>query len=239
MTRAVDPADREVPDEAPIEFGRSNTDVLQLRLQAPKSSGFYARLLDEVQRNPAAYRHAPVIIDLADLVEAPPFNLAEVVRRLRQIQLVPIAAVGGTAEQQAAALNAGLAQIVRPEAVAPVAAPEGAAPPSGTSKLVTTPLRSGRQVYARGGDLIVCSQVGAGSELLADGHIHIYGTLRGRALAGVQGDTSARIFCRSLDAELISIAGYWMVRDQIDEDLIGQAVQILLQDETLLIERLA
>jgi len=238
MTRAVDPADRERPEEAPIEFGRSSTDLLQLRLREPKSSKFYARLLDEVQRDPDAYRHAPIIIDLADLADAPPFNLAEVVRRLRQIQLVPVAAVGGTVEQQAAALSAGLAQIDRPERVAPVAAPATANAPSGPSKLVTTPLRSGRQVYARGGDLIVCSQVGAGSELLADGHIHVYGTLRGRALAGVQGDTGARIFCRSLDPELISIAGYWMVRDQIDEELIGQAVQIHLQDETLLIERL-
>jgi septum site-determining protein MinC len=95
---------------------------------------------------------------------------------------------------------------------------------------ITQPVRSGQQIYACRRDLVVLSSVGAGAELLADGHIHVYGTLRGRAVAGVSGDLSARIFCRSLEAELISVSGYWLVRDDIPEDLIGKPVQIFLGD---------
>jgi septum site-determining protein MinC len=74
--------------------------------------------------------------------------------------------------------------------------------------------------------------------LLADGHIHVYGALRGRALAGVSGDTGARIFCHSLEAELVSVAGYWRVREDLPELLIGKAVQIALDGERLAIEAL-
>ncbi len=104
------------------------------------------------------------------------------------------------------------------------------------AKLVTEPIRSGRQVYARDGDLIVLTTVSAGAELLADGHIHVYGALRGRALAGVAGDTSARIFCRSLQAELVSIAGHWLVREDMDDHLIGRPVQVYLKGDLLVIE---
>jgi len=100
-------------------------------------------------------------------------------------------------------------------------------------------VRSGRQLYAHRGDLVIMAPVSHGAELLADGHIHVYGPLRGRALAGVTGDVNARIFCQSLDAELISVAGYWRVREDIDESLIGKPVQIRLEGERLLIERLA
>jgi septum site-determining protein MinC len=106
----------------------------------------------------------------------------------------------------------------------------------GGATLVTQPIRSGRQVYARQGDLVVLSTVSAGAELLADGHIHVYGGLRGRALAGVSGDTTARIFCRSLQAELVSIAGHWLVREDMDDHLIGRTVQIFLKGELLVIE---
>ena len=80
--------------------------------------------------------------------------------------------------------------------------------------------------------------VSTGAELLADGHVHVYGRLRGRAHAGVTGDQTARIFCQSLDAELVSIAGHWQVREDIPEDLIGRAVQIFLDGDRLTIEPL-
>lgn len=83
------------------------------------------------------------------------------------------------------------------------------------SKIITTPVRSGQQVYAKGCDLIVMAQVSEGAEVLADGNIHIYGALRGRALAGVQGNKDARIFCHSLEAELLSIAGNFTVNEDI------------------------
>jgi septum site-determining protein MinC len=101
------------------------------------------------------------------------------------------------------------------------------------SKVIVNPVRSGQQVYAKGGDLIVLAAVSAGAEILADGNIHVYGTLRGRALAGVQGDTSARIFCNGLQAELISIAGHYKLQDSIDAPSHTLPVQVYLENDLL------
>jgi septum site-determining protein MinC len=111
-------------------------------------------------------------------------------------------------------------------------------PQAAPSKVVVHPVRSGRQIYAQGGDLIVLASISPGAELIADGHIHVYGALRGRALAGIAGNPQARIFCRSLEAELVSVAGYWRVRDDIPEELIGKPVQIYLGNEQVVIEEL-
>jgi len=105
-------------------------------------------------------------------------------------------------------------------------------------QLMTRPVRSGQQVYARETDLIVMGQVGAGAEVIADNHIHIYGALRGRALCGVAGNTDARIFCQSLEAELVSVAGNFRVLESIPEDLRGKPAQIWLDQERLNIEPL-
>ncbi len=111
--------------------------------------------------------------------------------------------------------------------------------PAPSCKIISTPIRSGQQIYAAGGDLIVLAPVSAGAELLADGNIHVYGALRGRALAGVKGNTDARVFCHSQEAELISIAGCFMVDEDLRSDHWKQAVQILLQDDKLHIKPLA
>ena len=126
----------------------------------------------------------------------------------------------------------------KPESQDQAPAPAAVKRYHGGSKVVSQPVRSGRQVYAQGGELIVLNTVSAGAELLADGHVHVYGALRGRALAGVSGDTEARIFCQSLNAELISIAGHWLVSDDIDERMLGRAVQIYLKGGGLVIEPL-
>ncbi len=105
-------------------------------------------------------------------------------------------------------------------------------------QLMTRPVRSGQQVYARDTDLIVMGQVGPGAEVIADNHIHIYGPLRGRALCGVSGNTEARIFCSSLEAELVSVAGNYRVLEAIPEDLRGKPAQIWLDQERLNIEPL-
>jgi len=105
-------------------------------------------------------------------------------------------------------------------------------------QLMTRPVRSGQQVYARDTDLIVMGQVGPGAEVIADNHIHIYGPLRGRALCGVSGNTEARIFCSSLEAELVSVAGNYRVLESIPEDLRGKPAQIWLDKERLNIEPL-
>jgi septum site-determining protein MinC len=179
---------------------------------------------------------------------------------LRQHQLVPVGVQNGTEEQNQGAINAGLSVFPMWRAAKPIEEPPAAAeaapkktdePAAGeptptnaepvqaegaVSKVVLQPIRSGRQVYAQKGDLVVLATVSAGAELLADGHIHVYGTLRGRALAGVEGDTSARIFCHSLQAELVSIAGHWLVREDMDDHLIGRSVQIYLNGDLLVIE---
>jgi len=106
------------------------------------------------------------------------------------------------------------------------------------TKIISTPVRSGQQIYAKDSDLIILSQVGQGAEVIADGNIHIYGTLRGRAIAGASGNKEARIFCQSLQAELISIAGIYQVSDDLPADRIGQSSQIELKENHLHIDTL-
>ena len=107
------------------------------------------------------------------------------------------------------------------------------------TRVVTTPIRGGQQVYAKDGDLIVLAAVSPGAELLADGNIHVYGPLRGRALAGIKGDTNARIFCQQLAAEMVSIAGRYKVAEDLRRDpLWTEAVQLKLSGDVLNITRL-
>jgi septum site-determining protein MinC len=121
-------------------------------------------------------------------------------------------------------------------ASAPIAAP---AKPAEPGMMHTAPVRSGQQVYAQNRDLTVCATVGAGAEVIADGSIHIYGALRGRALAGASGATNARIFCREFNAELVAIAGTYKVLEEVPPQLVGKPVQVWLEDERLRIEELA
>ena len=104
--------------------------------------------------------------------------------------------------------------------------------------LVNRPVRSGQQQYARETDLIIMAHVGPGAEIVADNNIHVYGPLRGRALCGVTGNTDSRIFCQSLEAELVSVAGVYKVLEEIPEELFGKPAQIWLQDGQLNIDPL-
>jgi septum site-determining protein MinC len=105
------------------------------------------------------------------------------------------------------------------------------------TRLVTQPVRSGTQIYARGADLVVTAAVSPGAEIIADGNIHVYGALRGRALAGAGGDGAARIFCTRLEAELVSIAGRYLVSEQLPAGVQATPVQIALVDDQLTIAR--
>jgi septum site-determining protein MinC len=123
------------------------------------------------------------------------------------------------------------------------AAPKKPEPPAEPevrpSKIITSPVRGGQQVYAQGGDLIVLAPVSSGAELLADGNIHVYAPMRGRALAGIKGNTAARIFCQQLGAELLSIAGQYKVSEDLRRDpLWGEAIQVSLSGDVLNITRL-
>ncbi|MCK5830827.1 MAG: septum site-determining protein MinC [Methylococcales bacterium] len=102
---------------------------------------------------------------------------------------------------------------------------------------ISQPIRSGQRVYAKG-DLTILSHVSAGAEVMAEGSIHVYGALRGRALAGVQGNTDSRIFCSSLEAELVSIAGNYIISEVLDKKKYKSSVQIFLQKKALIIEKL-
>lgn len=106
-----------------------------------------------------------------------------------------------------------------------------------SAMLITQPVRSGQRIYAHG-DLIVLATVSSGTEIMAEGNIHVYGSLRGRALAGVQGDEKARIFCSDLQAELISIAGIYKISEDLSEEFRQKPVQIYLQDHSLIIKEI-
>jgi septum site-determining protein MinC len=139
-------------------------------------------------------------------------------------------AAGGN--ETLAAVRAPGVATARSENVETSVAPTRTAPPtpaaSAPGLVQATPVRSGQQVYADNRDLTVLTAVGAGAEVIADGSIHIYGPLRGRALAGAQGNESARIFCREFHAELVAVAGHYKVLEDIPRELRGKPVQVWL-----------
>jgi septum site-determining protein MinC len=170
---------------------------------------------------PDFFDQDPLVIDLTRL-EPGTVEFPALIELLRKYRLVPVAVFGGSAEQAAAAVAAGL--FPAPEArvgtapsstphaeapaQAPVQAPAPAAAPTG-ALVIDKPLRSGQQVYARGRDLVALAMVNPGAEVIADGHIHVYAPLRGRAIAGARGNADARIFALGMEPELISIAGLY------------------------------
>jgi septum site-determining protein MinC len=190
-----------------------------------------------------------VVIDLEALPHSDGVvDFALLVGLLRGYGMVPVGVRGATAAQNEAAEAMELAILAGPKPGTPKPAGKPAARPGPASsqvggavasqvgsKLVTRPVRSGQRVYAAGGDLIVCAQVSPGAELLADGNIHVYGALRGRALAGVKGDRESRIFCHNLQAELVSVAGHYKLSENLQVHA-GKAVQIYLVERTLNIE---
>ena len=224
---------------APFQIRGSSFTLLTLKLSDPKHPDFFAKLGETLALAPGFYKNAPIVLDLSDLVRAKAIDLVPFCTRLRDLSLSPIGFQGATADWEVSALAAGLSVFPAGRATETSAVKARSAPlKKPASRVVADPVRSGQQVYAPQGDLIIMSNVSRGAELLADGHIHVYGPLRGRALAGMGGDANARIFCRNLDAELISIAGIYLVSEQIDPEFIGKSVQIRLDGEKLLFETL-
>ena len=149
---------------------------------------------------------------------------------------VPIAQAPAPAPAPVAAVAAASAPSAAPAPAAPVPPP---APPRRHAVVVDKPLRSGQQVYAKDADLIVLSVVSFGAEVIADGNIHVYAPLRGRALAGAHGDTSARIFTTCLEPQLVSIAGiYRTTEKELPADVLGKPAQVWLDGDSLVIEPL-
>jgi septum site-determining protein MinC len=220
--------------------------VMVVRAGMLRDPAFELELAEQVRRSPRFFLNAPVVLDLKDAAEfTQEAEFAEAREILRRQTLTLIGVQNTTPAQLEAAADAGLASFA-PNAAQPSRRPlrepaanaVSVAPAAAVkTRLVTQPVRSGTQIYARGADLVVTAPVSPGAEIMADGNIHVYGALRGRALAGAGGDAEARIFCSRLEAELVSIAGHYLVSDQIPPEHRGLPVQIALVDDRLTIER--
>jgi len=217
-----------------------------------------AEALDaQLADSPDFFEQEPVVIDLSQLDESADAAGAGIdFERLRQMlarhQTQPIAVRGGSDVQHAAARAAGLSIAAMPVAPparppAPAEAPSPApqivrevpVPASGTL-VIDRPLRSGQQVYARGGDVIVLDVVSFGAEVIADGHVHVYAPLRGKAIAGARGNTEARIFSTCMEAQLVAIAGIYRTSEvALPAEVQGKPAQIWLDEQKLLIEPIA
>lgn len=210
----------------------------------------------KVEQAPDFFRNTPVVIDLGALPQsAGEVEFPLLVGLLRGYGMIPFGVRGGSKAQNAAAeamelailgdalvrgsKSPGAASPAKPAPASAGTGSKGAGPRGGASfVLVTKPVRSGQRLYAADGDLSVVAPVSSGAELMADGNIHVYGPLRGRALAGMKGDTQARIFCQDLQAELVSVAGHYRVSENIPAELRGVPVQIYLDQKVLRIDKL-
>lgn len=198
-------------------------------------------------RSPAYFINKPVVVDVSNLPQKRP-DLMGIVNEL-QARKVRVMALEGTDTQVLGADARGLPPIVsdgRPSQPIdlPVAAEEGATavpPPAAArhhnSMVIERPIRSGQAIYCPDGDVTVLGSVASGAEIIAGGSIHVYGTLRGRALAG-WGNKDGRIFCRHLDAELLAIDGLYKTADEIDAALRGRPVQAWTRGDVLVVEAL-
>lgn len=223
--------------------------AIALRLTGEADESFYEALDRQLRQMPHFFANAPFVIDLEraeGLDHAPELN--RLIGELRSRKLSVFAVQNGDQVQTNFALEAGLislpdgrdAPLEKVErggarAAAPEPAPAVLTP---SSRLITDPVRSGQKIFADRGDLVIVASVSAGAELVAVGNIHVYGTLRGRALAGVNGDETARIFCQSLDAELLAIAGLYRTSEDLGPEIRKKRVQAFLQDEKLCVETL-
>lgn len=211
------------------------------------------QLAGKLSQSPAFFQHTPVVLSVEKLDE-PHLALERICAVCRDHKLLPVAVRGGAepVRQSAWALGLGwfapveegrarilesVSRMIEPEVVADE--PEAQEGASVTTRLFRGTVRSGQQVNAAEGDLVVIGAVNAGAEVLAAGSIHVYGALRGRALAGIHGNTHAGIYCRELEAELLSVAGNYKRLEDIDSQLLGRAVEIHFIKEQLEIKPLA
>ncbi len=235
--------------------------IANLRIRTLDVDRLGAEMAERVERAPKLFARAAVVVDFGSLSRCPDAETARrLLRALSEAGVHPVALAFGTTEIERLSIELGLPLLAKfraqyeadraaaaapapapaPAAVEPVAtpAPEARAEPPRAAPVAgnqvhSQPVRSGQQVYAAGRDLVLCAPVGAGAEVIADGSIHVYGPLRGRALAGAQGDTSARIYCREFNAELVAIAGQYRLMEDVPSRLAGKSVQVWLEDGKL------
>jgi septum site-determining protein MinC len=234
--------------EQALEFKGRMLSLTRARVVDPDLAAITAQLRDFARQMPQAVQGMPIVLEADAAVD-----LGGVLAALREVGMQPLGVVDGPLTE--AARNWGLA-ILPPEAsgksrprpaasatpveTAPAAKPATPSSVAGrtATRIVGDPVRSGQQIYIADGDLVVTTTVIPGAEVVADGCVHIYGALRGRAIAGARGETTARIFCRRFEAELVAIAGVYAVAEQMQGDLRGKPAQVVLADGKLKIERL-
>ncbi len=243
-----------------FDLKSASLSVVAVLLKTTDAAQFAADLAERVADAPGFFDNDPVLIDLALVREAEDaIDFAAIVAVLREHRTLPVAVRGGSPAQMESARAAGLAAV--PDA--PPARAEAApgpqvqvqevirevvhevevvreVPVAGPGTVVIDkPLRSGQQVYARGADLVVMAVVSFGAEVIADGNIHVYAPLRGRAIAGARGNTEARIFSTCMEPQLVSIAGiYRTTETALPDDIAGKPAQVRLEGEKLIIEPL-
>jgi septum site-determining protein MinC len=239
-----------------FELKDTSLSLVTVALKQADPALLATELQQRLGETPNFFDNDAVVIDIAALAGLDAsLDFAEFVRVLRVHRTTPVMVAGGNAAQMAAALDAGLApapeptpaprakkvEVVREVEVireVPVEVPVEVPTPVPTL-VIDKPLRSGQQVYAKGGDVIVLGAVNPGAEVIADGNVHVYGPLRGRAIAGSKGNVDARIFTTCLEPELVSIAGVYRTSETaMPADVAGKPAQVRLVGDKLVIERL-
>ncbi|KAF3982245.1 MAG: septum site-determining protein MinC [Methylococcales symbiont of Hymedesmia sp. n. MRB-2018] len=208
----------------------------------------------KIAQAPEFFKNSPIFIDLQTCNhQQQKVDLSALIKCLQNKKLFPIGICGGNKQQNKLALKLNIpSHTIRENSATTIDASlklntidieksdknsSSEITPSVENMLITQPIRSGQRVYAKG-DLTILSHVSAGAEVMAEGNIHVYGTLRGRALAGVQGNIDSRIFCSKLHAELVSIDGHYKINGEIDKEISSNPAQIYLQDQKLIIKNL-
>jgi len=233
---------------ATFEIKSANLPLVSLLLKSTDLHALAGELAARFGDIPDFFDHDPLVVDLSPLQTQgdAAVDFAALLTLLHGYRVMPVAARGGSEAQMKAARMAGLAQAEEAKVLPlPVAkldwiadqvrndnrAPDKPAPEAApvSALVIDKPLRSGQQVYARGRDLVVLSMVNAGAEVIADGHIHVYAPLRGKAIAGARGNTEARILSLCLEPELISIAGVYRTSEiPLPAELLAKPTQVRL-----------
>jgi len=226
-----------------FRFKASFSPCLVIEILRYDLEAIQAELAEMVVRTPKFFTGSAVVIDLVKAMVLKKQDFDDLKLLLQSQGLIPVGIRSTHQIEQDSVALSGL-PLMNPASTAKLSSIEVNSQPTtiapkDTTKCVTTPIRSGMQLYAREGDLIVTTKVSPGAELVAAGHIHVYGALQGRALAGAYGNKAARIFCKTLEAELVSIAGYYLTKEEMS--LIpasANMIQIYLENDTLQIKAL-
>lgn len=226
-----------------LKGGRFSLSCLQIKTDD------LVRIQDGVRRKidqaPDLFKNAPIILDI-DTHIADRLNLALLVQKLRELEIIPIALRSDDQAVCQRAVDIGLALLSASPSNPPLpnvtaeqsALVSTASKPTSSAMMIHRPVRSGQQIYADQKDLIIFGSVSEGAEIIADGHIHVYGTLRGKALAGASGNEEARIFCVSMNPQLLSIAGCYRLFENPDEFHDQKPMQAYLKNDHLIVETL-